>query len=117
MAQKKSSHRTAEEKAATQAKRDARRTRTERAREQAEDSARPSRAGTVTRIGIGSACIALIVGGTSSCQPGIRKPDTAPAGSTGQLRPALARHAPKEIVSQDFLARSGPLELTGRDPL
>ena len=63
MAQKKTSHRTAEEKAATAAKRDARRARTERAREQAEERRKAAkRKEQLTRIGLVAGVLVLIVG-------------------------------------------------------
>lgn len=122
MAQKKTSHRTAEEKAATAAKRDARRARTERAREQAEERRKAKqRKERLTRIGLGVGVLALVVGGyflfTSL---GSDKPDTAPEGATASYGLKIGdADAPKEIVVyEDFLCPfCGQLELTVRDQL
>ena len=122
MAQKKTSHRTAEEKAAAQAKRESRRARTERAREQAEERRKAKqRKEQLTRVGIGVGVLLLIVGGyflvTSH---GSDKPDTPPAGASGNYGLVIGdADAPKEIVVyEDFLCPfCGQLELTVRDQL
>lgn len=122
MAQKKTSHRTAEEKAATAAKRDARRSRTERAREQAEERRKAKqRKEQLTRIGIGVGVLALIVGGYFLVTNlGSDKPDTPPAGATENFGLLIGEaDAPREIVVyEDFLCPfCGQLELTVRDQL
>lgn len=122
MAQKKTSHRTAEEKAATQAKRDARRARTERAREQAEERRKAAkRKELLTRVGVGVGVLALVVGGYFLVTSlGSDKPDTAPAGATDSYGLLVGdADAPKEIVVyEDFLCPfCGQLELTVRDRL
>ena len=85
MAQKKTSHRTAEEKAAAAAKRDARRARTERARAQAEERRKAAkRKEQLTRVGLVAGVLLLIVGGYFLITSlGSDKPDTPPAGATG----------------------------------
>ncbi len=122
MAQKKTSHRTADEKAAAAAKRDARRARTERARAQAEERKRAAkRKEQLTRVGLIAGVLVLIVGGyylVSSL--GSDKPDTAPAGASGNYGLVIGdADAPKEIVVyEDFLCPfCGQLELTVRDRL
>ncbi len=122
MAQKKTSHRTAEEKAAVQAKRDARRARTERAREQAEERRKAAkRKEQLTRVGIGIGVLALVVGGYFLVTNlGSDKPDTPPAGATDSYGLLLGEpDAPKKIVVyEDFLCPfCGQLELTVRDQL
>ena len=122
MAQKKTSHRTAEEKAATQAKREARRTRTERARAQAEERRKAQkRKEQLTRFGLIAVVFALVVGGYLFISSlGSDKPDTAPAGASGDYGLVLgAADAPKEIVVyEDFLCPfCGQLETTVRDQL
>jgi len=122
MAQKKTSHRTAEEKAATQAKRDARRTRTERARAQAEERRKAKqRKDRLTRVGLGVGVLALVVGGYFLVTTlGSDKPDTPPAGASGSYGLRIGEaDAPKEIVVyEDFLCPfCGQLELTVRDQL
>ena len=122
MAQKKTSHRTAEEKAATQAKRDARRARTERAREQAEERRKAAkRKEQLTRIGVGVGVFVLLVGGYFLVTSlGSDKPDTPPAGATDSFGLRIGEaDAPKEIVVyEDFLCPfCGQLELTVRDQL
>jgi uncharacterized membrane protein len=85
MAQKKSSHRTADEKAAAQAKRDARRARTERARAQAEERRKAAqRKQQLTRAGLAAGVLALVVGGFFLVTSlGSDKPVTPPAGASG----------------------------------
>lgn len=122
MAQKKTSHRTAEEKAATQAKRDARRARTERARAQAEERRKAQkRKEQLTRFGLVAGVLVLIVGGYFLVTSlGSDKPDTAPAGASGNYGLVIGEpDAPKEIVVyEDFLCPfCGQLELTVRDQL
>lgn len=122
MAQKKTSHRTAEEKAATQAKREAQRARTQRAREQAEERRKAQkRKEQLTRFGLVAGVLVLIVGGyffVSSL--GSDKPSTAPAGASGNYGLVIGdADAPKEIVVyEDFLCPfCGQLELSTRDRL
>ena len=123
MAQKKTSHRTAEEKAAAQAKREARRTRTDRAREQAEERRKAAqRRQTLTRAGLVAGVLVLIVGGyfVVSNLGGSDKPTTAPSGASGNYGLVVgAANAPKEIVVyEDFLCPfCGQLEKTVRDQL
>lgn len=122
MAQKKTSHRTAEEKAAAQAKRDARRARTERARAQAEERRKAAkRKEQLTRFGLVAGVLVLIVGGYFLVTSlGSDKPDTAPAGASGNYGLVIGEpDAPKEIVVyEDFLCPfCGQLELTVRDQL
>ena len=122
MAQKKTSHRTAEEKAATQAKRDARRSRTERARAQAEERRKAQkRKEQLTRFGLIAGVLVLVVGGyLLVTNLGSDKPDTAPEGATDTYGLLLGEpDAPKEIVVyEDFLCPfCGQLELTVRDQL
>lgn len=122
MAQKKTSHRTAEEKAATQAKRDARRARTERAREQAEERRKAAkRKELITRVGVGVGVLALVVGGYFLVTSlGSDKPDIPPAGATDSYGLLVGdADAPREIVVyEDFLCPfCGQLELTVRDRL
>ena len=122
MAQKKTSHRTAEEKAATQAKRDARKARTERARAQAEERRKAAkRKEQLTRVGLAAGVLALVVGGYFLVTSlGSDKPDTPPAGASGNYGLVIGdADAPKEIVVyEDFLCPfCGQLELTVRDQL
>ena len=122
MAQKKSSHRTAEEKAATVAKRDARRARTERAKAQAEERRKAAqRKQQLTRFGLVAGVLALIVGGYFLvANLGSDKPDTAPSGASGNYGMVVGdADAPKEIVVyEDFLCPfCGQLEKTVRDQL
>ncbi|WP_374456312.1 DsbA family protein [Nocardioides sp.] len=122
MAQKKTSHRTAEEKAATAAKRDARRARTERARAQAEERRKAAkRKEQMTRFGLIAAVLALVVGGYFLVTSlGSDKPDTAPEGATGNYGMVVGdADAPKSIVVyEDFLCPfCGQLEQTVRDQL
>ena len=122
MAQKKTSHRTAEEKAATQAKREARRARTERAREQAEERRKAKqRKDQLTRVGLIAGVLVLIVGGYFLITSlGSDKPDTPPAGATDSYGLRIGEtDARKEIVIyEDFLCPfCGQLELTARDQL
>ena len=122
MAQKKTSHRTAEEKAATQAKRDARRARTERARAQAEELRKAKkRKEQLTRVGLGVGVLALVVAGYFLVTNlGSDKPDTPPAGASGSFGLKIGdADAPKEIVVyEDFLCPfCGQLELTVREQL
>jgi protein-disulfide isomerase len=122
MAQKKSSHRTAEEKAATAAKRDARRARTERAKAQAEERRKAAkRKERLTRFGLVAGVLALIVGGYFLVTNlGSDKPDTAPSGASGNYGMVIGdADAPKEIVVyEDFLCPfCGQLEKTVRDRL
>jgi len=122
MAQKKTSHRTAEEKAATQAKRDARRARTERARAEAEERRKAQkRKEQLTRYGLIAGVLALVVGGYFLITSlGSDKPDTAPAGASGNYGLVVGgADAPKEIVVyEDFLCPfCGQLEQTVGDQL
>jgi protein-disulfide isomerase len=122
MAQKKTSHRTAEEKAATAAKRDARRARTERAREQAEERRKAAkRKEQLTRFGLVAGVLVLIVGGYFLITNlGSDKPDTPPAGASDNYGLVIGdADAPKEIVVyEDFLCPfCGDLETTVRDQL
>jgi protein-disulfide isomerase len=122
MAQKKTSHRTAEEKAATAAKRDARRARTERAREQAEERRKAAkRKEQLTRLGLIAGVLVLIVGGYFLITNlGSDKPDTPPAGASDNYGLVIGdADAPKEIVVyEDFLCPfCGDLETTVRDQL
>ena len=122
MAQKKSSHRTAEEKAATAAKRDARRARSERAKAQAEERRKAAkRKEQLTRFGLLAGVLVLIVGGYFLVTNlGSDKPDTAPSGASGSYGMVVGdADAPKEIVVyEDFLCPfCGQLEKTVRDQL
>jgi protein-disulfide isomerase len=122
MAQKKTTHRTAEEKAATAAKREARKARTERAREQAEERRKAKqRKEMFTRVGIGAAVLALVIGGYFLVTSlGSDKPATPPAGATDNFGMRIGdADAPKEIVVyEDFLCPfCGQLEATVRDQL
>ena len=122
MAQKKTSHRTAEEKAATQARREARRARTERARAEAEERRKAAkRKEQLTRGGLIAGVLVLVVGGFFLVTKlGSDKPDTAPAGASGSYGLRIGdADAPKEIVVyEDFLCPfCGQLELTVRDQL
>jgi protein-disulfide isomerase len=122
MAQKKTSHRTAEEKAATQAKREARRARTERARAEAEERRKAAkRKEQLTRGGLIAGVLVLVVGGFFLVTNlGSDKPDTPPAGASDSYGLRIGEvDAPKEIVVyEDFLCPfCGQLELTVRDQL
>lgn len=122
MAQKKSSHRTAEEKAAAQARREQRQARTLRAREQAEERRKAAkRREQLTRAGLVAAVLALVVGGYFLVTSlGSDKPDTAPEGATGSYGMLVGdADAPKSIVVyEDFLCPfCGQLEKTVRDRL
>jgi protein-disulfide isomerase len=122
MAQKKSTHRTAEEKTATAAKRDARRTRTERARAQAEERRKAARRKEqLTRYGLIAGVLVLIVGGYFLISNlGSDKPDTAPEGATDTYGMVVGDpDAPKQIVVyEDFLCPfCGQLEQTVGDQL
>ena len=122
MAQKKSSHRTAEEKAATQAKREARRTRTERAKIAADERRKAEqRKQQLTRVGLVVGVLVLLVGGyffVSSL--GSDKPATPPAGASDDYGLLLGdAGAPKSVVIyEDFLCPfCGDLEQTVGDQL
>ncbi|MCW2739419.1 thioredoxin domain-containing protein [Nocardioides sp.] len=122
MAQKKTSHRTAEEKAATQAKRDARRARTERAREQAEERRKAARRKEqLTRFGLVAGVLVLIVGGYFLISTlGSDKPSTPPNGASGSYGVVIGdADAPRQVVVyEDFLCPfCGQLEKTVRDRL
>lgn len=122
MAQKKSSHRTAEEKAATAAKREARRARTERARVQAEERRKKAkRKAQLTRFGLIGAVLVLVVGGwLLITNLGSDKPTTAPAGATSDYGLVVGdADAPRSIVIyEDFLCPfCGQLEDTVGDRL
>ena len=118
MAQKKSSHRTAEDKAATAAKRDARRARTERARAQAEERRKAAkRKEQLTRFGLVGAVLVLIVGGYFLVTSlGSDKPDTPPEGASGDY--GLADDPKSIVIYEDFLCPfCGDLEQTVGDQL
>jgi len=122
MAQKKTSHRTADEKAATAAKREARRARTERARAEAEERRKKAkRKEQLTRFGLIGAVLVLVVGGYFLISNlGSDKPDTAPAGASGSYGLVVGdADAPKSIVIyEDFLCPfCGQLEQTVGDQL
>ena len=122
MAQKKTSHRTAEEKAVTAAKRDARRARAERARAQAEERRKAAkRKEQMTRFGLIAGVLVLIVGGYFLISNlGSDKPDTPPEGATASFGMRLGEDdAPKKVVVyEDFLCPfCGQLETTVRDQL
>ncbi len=122
MAQKKTSHRTAEEKAATAAKREARKVRTERAREQSEERRKAARRKEqVTRLGLIAGVLVLIVGGYFLITNlGSDKPDTPPAGASESYGLVVGdADAPRKVVVyEDFLCPfCGQLELTVRDRL
>ena len=122
MAQKKTSHRTAEDKAAVAAKREARRARTERARAQAEERRRAAkRKEQLTRYGLIAGVLVLVVGGYLLIgNLGSDKPTTPPAGASGDYGLVLGdADAPKEIVVyEDFLCPfCGQLEKAVRDRL
>jgi protein-disulfide isomerase len=122
MAQKKSSHRTAQEKAAAQARREQRQARTLRAREQAEERRKAAkRREQLTRAGLVAAVLALVVGGYFLVTSlGSDKPDTAPEGASGNYGMVVGdADAPKSIVVyEDFLCPfCGQLETTVRDRL
>ena len=107
MAQKKSSHRTADEKAAAAAKREARRARTERSRAEAEERRQKAkRKEQLTRFGLIGAALLLVVGGYFLITNlGSDKPDTAPAGATSDYGMVVGdADATKSIVIyEDFL--------------
>ena len=122
MAQKTTSHRTADEKAAAAAKRDARRTRTERARAQAEERRKAAkRKEQLTRAGLIAGVLVLIVGGYFLITSlGSDKPDTPPGGATSSFGMRIGEDdAPKQVVVyEDFLCPfCGDLEATVRDRL
>ncbi|WP_416953731.1 DsbA family protein [Nocardioides sp. T5] len=122
MAQKKSSHRTAEEKAATAARREARRARTERSRAEAEERRKKAkRKEQLTRFGLIGAVLVLMVGGYFLVTNlGSDKPDTAPAGASDDFGMVVGdADAPKSIVIyEDFLCPfCGQLEQTVGDQL
>lgn len=122
MAQKKTSHRTADEKAATAAKRDARRTRTDRAREQAEERRKAAkRKEQLTRVGLIAGVLVLIVGGYFLITSlGSDKPNTPPGGASRSYGLVVGdADAPKKVVVyEDFLCPfCGQLEATVRDRL
>jgi protein-disulfide isomerase len=122
MAQKKSSHRTADEKAATAAKREARRARTERARAQAEERRRKAkRKEQLSRFGLIAGVLVLVVAAyLLVTNLGSDKPDTPPEGATDTYGLLVGEaDAPKEIVIyEDFLCPfCGQLEQTVGDQL
>ena len=122
MAQKKTSHRTDEEKAANAAKREARRARTERARAQAEERRKKAkRKEQLTRFGLIAGVLVLVVGGYFLISNlGSDKPDTAPAGASDDYGLVIGEDdAPKSIVVyEDFLCPfCGQLEQTVGDQL
>lgn len=122
MAQKKSSHRTAEEKAAIAAKREARRARTERARVEAEERRKKARRKKqLTRFGLIAGGLLLVVGGYFLVTNlGSDKPATPPEGATETYGLLVGEaDAPKEIVIyEDFLCPfCGQLEETVGDQL
>ncbi|MCY7402838.1 MAG: DsbA family protein [Nocardioides sp.] len=117
MAQKKTSHRTADEKAATQAKREARRTRTDRAKVAAEERRKAQkRKQQLTRVGVIAGVLMLLVGGYFFVSNlGSDKPDTPPTGASGDYGLVLGEpDAPKSVVIyEDFLCPfCGQLEQT-----
>jgi protein-disulfide isomerase len=122
MAQKKSSHRTAEEKAATAAKREARRQRTERARAEADERRKKAkRKEQLSRFGLIAGVLVLAVAGyLLVTNLGSDKPDTPPEGATATYGLLVGEaDAPKEIVIyEDFLCPfCGQLEQTVGDQL
>ncbi len=122
MAQKKTSHRTADEKASTQAKREARRARTERAKIAAEERRKAQkRKEQVTRLGLVAGVLVLIVGGYFLVTNlGSDKPDTPPAGASDDYGLVIGEpDAPKSVVIyEDFLCPfCGQLEQTVGDQL
>ena len=117
MAQKKTSHRTAEEKAATQAKREARRARTDRAKVVAEERRKADqRKQQLTRVGVIAGVLVLLVGGYFFVSNlGSDKPDTPPAGASGDYGLVIGEpDAPRSVVIyEDFLCPfCGQLEKT-----
>ncbi|GAA5123693.1 hypothetical protein GCM10023339_44000 [Alloalcanivorax gelatiniphagus] len=122
MAQKKSTHRSADEKAAAAAKRDARRARTERARAQAEERRKAAkRKEQLVRFGVIGAVLVLLVGGYFLVTNlGSDKPDTPPEGASSDFGLVVGEaDAPKSIVIyEDFLCPfCGQLEQTVGDQL
>ena len=111
MAQKKTSHRTAEEKAATQAKRDARRTRTERARQQAEERRKAAkRKAQLTQVGIGVGVLVLLDGGTPELarQVAMHISFAAPEWTTRDEVPAEVVEAERDIYASTDEVQSKP---------
>ncbi|KRE93677.1 hypothetical protein ASG76_14695 [Nocardioides sp. Soil774] len=122
MAQKKTSHRTADDKAATAAKRDARRARTERARAQAEERRKAAkRKEQLTRYGLVAGVLVVVIGGYLLISNlGSDKPTTPPSGASASYGLVIGdTDAPKEVVVyEDFLCPfCGQLEKTVRDRL
>ena len=122
MAQKKTSHRTAEEKAATQAKREARRARTERAKIAAEERRKAEkRKQQLIRAGLIAGVLVVVIGGYLLISNlGSDKPTTPPSGASGSYGLVIGdADASKEVVVyEDFLCPfCGQLEKTVRDRL
>ncbi len=123
MAQKKSTHKTADEKAAAQARREQRQARTERSKAAAEEKRKAAkRKETLTRFGLIGGVLVLIVGGyfLISNLGGSDKPNTAPEGASGSYGLVVGdADAPKSIVIyEDFLCPfCGQLEATVGDQL
>ena len=120
MAQKKKGHRTAEEKAAAQARREARQARNERAKAQAEEQRRKQkRRNQLTQVGVVAAVLVVVVGGYFLfTNLGSDKPSTPPAGATDDFGLLVGEpDAPKQVVVyEDFLCPfCGQLEATVND--
>ena len=122
MAQKKSSHKTAQDKAAAQARREQRQARAERAKAQAEERRRAAkRKEQLTRFGLIAGVVVLLVGGWFLfTQLGSDKPATPPEGASDNYGLVVGEaDAPKSIVIyEDFLCPfCGQLEQTVGDQL
>ncbi|WP_322919771.1 DsbA family protein [Nocardioides renjunii] len=122
MAQKKSSQKSAQDKAAAQARREQRQARTERARAQAEERRKAARRKQqLTRFGVIAGVIVLLVGGWFLVTNlGSDEPDTPPAGASDDYGLVVGEaDAPKSIVIyEDFLCPfCGQLEQTVGDQL
>ncbi|NPD03329.1 thioredoxin domain-containing protein [Nocardioides sp. zg-1308] len=122
MAQKKSSQKSAQDKAAAQARREQRQARTERARAQAEERRKAARRKEqLTRFGVIAGVIVLLVGGWFLVTNlGSDEPDTPPAGASDDYGLVVGEaDAPKSIVIyEDFLCPfCGQLEQTVGDQL
>lgn len=122
MAQKKSGHKSPQDKAAAQARREQRQARTERSRAQAEERRKAAkRKETLTRFGIVGAVLVVLVGGyLLVTNLGSDKPDTPPEGASASYGLVVGEDdAPKSIVVyEDFLCPfCGQLEQTVGDQL